>query len=391
MKVGIIGGGISGVVCGIIASQKNEVTILERNDKLLKKLLITGNGKCNYFNSDQNINNYNSTSNLENIITENNINKVKQFYENIGIIPKIKNGYYYPTSNTATSVKESLNKELENNKVKVINNYLVKSVKKIADKFIINDDLEFDKIVISTGSRAYPKTGSDGIGYKLLEDFNLNIIEPLPALTPLISEDKYKWSGLRTDVSVSLFEDNKFIKEERGEIQLTDYGVSGICIFNLSGFIAKGLNNKKTEVLKINFLPFIENPKQFLIERNNKLKNRTIMELLEGILNYKLVHILLNKTGIKDDDYLNNLNENKFAKLIENLTEFKLKIIDTKKYDVSQVCSGGLDLNEINLKTMESKIDNLYVIGELLDVDGLCGGYNITFATLSGILAGENI
>lgn len=391
MKVCIVGGGISGVICGIIASKKNDVTILERNDKLLKKLLITGNGKCNYFNSDQNISNYNSTSNLENIITENNINKVKKFYESIGIVPKIKNGYYYPTSNTALSVKESLMKELENNNVNVITNYLVEDIKKADNKFIINDDLIFDKVVISTGSKAYPKTGSDGIGYKLLEEFNLNIIKPLPSLTPLITEEKYKWSGIRTDVSVSLFENDTFVKKEVGEIQLTDYGVSGICVFNLSGHVARGLNNKKVETIKINFLPFIDNPKQFLLERNSKLKNRNIMELLEGVLNYKLVHVLLSQTKIKEKDMLSNLKDNELNNLIETLTAFKLRIIDTKKYDVSQVCSGGLSLDEINIKTMESKINNLYVVGELLDVDGLCGGYNITFATLSGILAGENL
>ena len=392
MKIGIIGGGISGVVCAIKASINNNVTIIERNDKLLKKLLLTGNGRCNYFNSNMDISNFNSSSNLDSFITEKNINKVLDFYDSIGIIPKIKNGYYYPYSNTALSIKEALIKELKNNKVNVITDYLVENIEFKNNKFILNNNLEFDKLVIATGSRAYPKTGSDGIGYELLNSLNLNIIDPLPSLTPVIGSESYfnDWNGIRCEAKVSLYENNNFIKEEIGELQLTNYGLSGICIFNLSNIISRGINKGKKEVIHINFLPFVDNIETFLIERNNKLVNRTIIELLEGLLNYKLVKVILKKSNIKEDTILEQIKDKNI--LYKNLIDFELNIKDTKGYDYSQVCSGGLDLNEINLNTMEvKKINNLYVIGELLDVDGLCGGYNITFATLSGIIAGENI
>ena len=391
MKVCVIGGGISGVIASIYASKRHDVTIIERNNSLLKKLLLTGNGRCNYFNSNMDISNFNSNSDLTNLITDNNINKVLNFYDSIGIIPKIKNGYYYPISNTALSIKEALLKELKNNNVKIITDTLVEDIKRVEDKFLINNDL-YDKVIISTGSKAYPKTGSDGIGYNLLETLNLNIINPLPSLTPLIGSEKYfnDWNGIRCDVKVSLYENNSFIKEELGEIQLTNYGISGICIFNLSGLVSKGINKGKKEVISINFLPFVDNIEEFLIERNNKLKNRTIIELLEGLINYKLVKVILKKSNIKEDITLDKITNKK--ELYNNLIDFRLDIKDIKGYDFSQVCSGGLDLNEINLNTMETKkIKNLYVIGELLDVDGLCGGYNITFATLSGIIAGENI
>lgn len=391
MKIGIIGGGISGVICAIKASVNNDVTILEGNDKLLKKLLLTGNGKCNYFNDDQNINNYHSEESLEDIITKDNIEKVKSFYDEIGIIPKIKNGYYYPTSNTANSVREALLKELENNNVKIKYNYKVNKIEKQNESFIINDELAFDKLVISTGSCAYPKTGSDGSGYKLLEDLNLKIVKPLPSLTPLIIKEKFKWAGIRCDAKISLYENNNYITEQQGELQLTDYGVSGICIFNLSSLASRGLDKNKEEVIKINFLPFVDNVKEFLLERNSKLKNRNILELLEGVLNYKLVNVLLDKAGIKSDLSLTQLTDLQFNNLVETLSSLSLQVIDTKKYDYSQVCSGGLSLSEINKQTMETKINGLYVIGELLDIDGLCGGYNITVATLSGILAGENV
>lgn len=391
MKIGIIGGGISGVVCAIKVSLNNEVTIIEGNDKLLKKLLLTGNGRCNYFNSNMDISNFNSSSDLKEIINENNINKVLSFYDSIGIIPKIKNGYYYPYSNTALSIKEALEKELENNDVNIILNTKVTDIKKFNDKFYIND-MVFDKIVIATGSMAYPKTGSDGIGYEILNNLNLHIIDPLPALTPIIGSESYfnDWNGIRCEAKVSLYENNNFIKEEVGELQLTSYGLSGICIFNLSSRCVKGINKGKKETIHINFLPFVDNIETFLIDRNKKLKNRTIIELLEGLLNYKLVKVILKKSNIKEDIIFDKIKDKDI--LYKNLIDFEMNVEDIKGYDFSQVCSGGLDLNEINLNTMEvKKINNLYVVGELLDVDGLCGGYNITFATLSGIIAGENI
>lgn len=389
MKVCIIGGGISGVVCAIKASYNHDVTIIERNNTLLKKLLLTGNGRCNYFNSNMDICNFNSSSDIS-FLNEENINKVLSFYDSIGIIPKIKNGYYYPYSNTALSIKEALLKELKNNKVKIVTDTLVDKIKRVEDKYLINNDL-YDKVVISTGSKAYPKTGSDGIGYKLLDDLKLNVITPLPSLTPLIGSEKYfsDWNGIRVDAKVSLYENDNFIKEEVGEVQLTNYGISGICVFNLSGLVAKGINKGKKEVIHINFLPFVEDIETFLIDRDNKLNNRSIIELLEGLLNYKLVKVILKKSNIKEELSFKEITNKE--DLYDNLVDFKLNINDTKGYDFAQVCSGGLDLNEIDLNTMETKIPNLYVIGELLDIDGLCGGYNITIATLTGIIAGDNI
>ena len=396
MKVAIIGGGISGVIASIYASENNEVTILERNNTLLKKLLLTGNGRCNYFNSNQNISNYNSSDLdlLKEIITEDNIEKALNFYNNIGIIPKIKDGYYYPYSNKAESMKESLIKEVELNNIKVITNYLVENIEIRNNKFIINNELYFDKVIISTGSYAAPKTGSDGIGYKLLNKLNLDIIKPLPALVQLKGNETYfkEWNGIRSYAKVSLYENNKFIKEEVGELQLTNYGLSGICIFNLSGRLKIGLDKGNKESIRINFLPFVTDIEEFLINRNKLLKNRNIIELLESIINYKLIKIILKEANIKEDKSFDELNNLEKEKLFNNLINFNVDITDTNDFDSSQVCSGGLDLNEINTKTMETKkIKNLYVIGELLDIDGLCGGYNITASTISAILAGENI
>ena len=399
-RIVIIGGGPSGVICVLHAKRKdNEVIILERNNTLLKKLLMTGNGKCNYFNDEIIIDNYESTNKevLENIITNDNIDKVRDFFNKIGIVTKIKNGYWYPFSNQATTIKDILELELKNNNIKVYLNSLVKDIKKNKKKYIIsyNDQvIESDVVVLSTGSKAYPKTGSDGIGYELLKNFNHTIIKPLPALVQLETKEKYKeWSGVRTDVELELFEDDKYISSEKGELQLTDYGISGICVFNLSNKLVRGLEEGKKEVIKINFVPFISTLiAPWLNDYNNKNTNKSIKELLEGFLNNKIVKVILKNNNLNEKIKYNELtNENKL-KLINSLRFFKVEIDKTKGFDNSQICNGGVSLLEINPNTFESKKEKgLYIIGEILDINGNCGGYNLINCWISGILSGNNI
>ncbi len=395
-RVVIVGGGASGIIASIFASRNNEIIVLERNTSPLKKLLLTGNGKCNYFNDNQDISNYNSSNIelVEKLITQNNIKTVLDFFDTIGIVPKIKNGYYYPYSNLSNSIKEALLKEAELNGVKIKTEYLVNDIKKVNNKFIINNDIECDYVILSTGSKSFPKTGSDGIGYEILKNFGHNIIKVMPALTSVIGDKNYfkDWAGIRVDAKVSLYENNNFIKEEVGELQLTKNGLSGICIFNLSSKLRRGLDKGNKEDIVINFLPFVNNIETFLNERNNKVKNRTIIELLEGLINYKLVKIILKESNINEDKYYNELSENEKEILFNNLIKFKVNIIDTNDFDSAQVCSGGVSLEEININTMESKlVSGLFIIGELLDIDGICGGYNLTVAWISGILAGKYI
>ena len=392
----IVGGGAAGLISAIYSKTNNNiVTILERNSSCGKKILATGNGKCNYWNDDQNINHYHSTNNelLPRIITKELIEEVPAFFNNLGIVPKIKNGYYYPFSNQATTIKNALLNEIENKKIKIRHDVLVNKIIKKDNYFEIeteNEIIKADKVIIATGSCASPKTGSDGIGYKLLKRFNHNIIEPYPALVQLKTKGSYlkDWAGVRTDVKVSLYEDNNLIKEESGEIQLTDYGISGICIFNLSRYIPLGLNKGKKEEIVINFLPFIENNNvKDLFKNNNSLKHQ-----LEAILNNKLVNVILIKTNINEKLSFNELNQNEQELLIENLINFKVEVIGYNSFDNSQTASGGLSLTEINPDTMESTIvKGLYIVGELLDVDGDCGGYNLGFAWMSGMKAGKDI
>ena len=262
-----------------------------------------------------------------------------------------------------------------------------------------NEVLKFDKVILSTGSKAYPKTGSVGDGYIFAKNFGHNIIDVLPSLTQLRSNKKYfkKLSGIRCDANLKLYENGNFIKEEDGELQLTNYGISGICTFNLSGFVSRGLSEGKKEEIIINFIPMLKEKNisdviDYLDNRNKILKNRKLDDLFIGLLNDKLIYCLLEISDIDKNKYFNDLSDYEKRKLSENLCFFKVNIDETNSFDSAQVCTGGIDLKEVNLNSMESKIvSGLYFSGEILDVDGECGGYNLTFAWVTGMVAGKNV
>ena len=399
-RVIIIGGGASGIVCGILAKRvNNQVTVLERNTAPLKKLLMTGNGKCNYFNEVFNKNCYHSDDIdiVEKIISTENLDKVLEFFDSLGIVPKIKNGYYYPFSQQASTIREVLlNKALEVG-VDIVCNTLVTDIERDKYEFIVSTDSDTyksDFLVLACGSRAYPKTGSDGMGYSFLDKFHHTIIKPVPALVQLIGKGNFKdWDGVRSDVSLELFEDGEFIAREEGEIQLTSYGISGICTFNLSHFVSRGLDVHKKEEIHINFVPFIDTlVTPWMDKYAKKLSNRNLIDLLSGFLNHKLALVIIKKSGLNDHDYYLKLSNEEKLRLCKNLRSFSIEIEGTKDFDSCQICNGGLKLTEIDPCTMISnKVSNLYVIGELLDMNGNCGGYNLTTCWISGILAGESI
>lgn len=396
----VIGGGASGLVAAIFAAKGGKhVTILERNNTCGKKILVTGNGRCNYWNSDMDISYYlsNDLDVLEKIITGDNKKCILDFFDILGIVPNIKNGYYYPFSNQATSVKNALLIEANLLGVEIITDFKVTEIVK-NENFIINpskEHIQAKNVILSTGSKAASYTGSDGIGYVLAKSLSHSVIKPLPSLVQLKGNEKYfkKWAGVRSLVNVSLYEDGKKIKEEYGEIQLTDYGISGVCVFNISGYVATGLSQGKNECVVIDFMPWLEDDlNKWLKKQGSKVKGRTVSELLEGFLNYKLVKVILEKSNICLSMLFDNLNEKQIENLSNNLKQFNLNIVGTNSFDKAQICSGGVPLKEINPETMESlKISGLYFTGEILDVAGACGGYNLGFAWISGMLAGKGV
>lgn len=381
MKIIIIGSGASGLAAGISLLRCGyDVTILERNNISGKKLLLTGAGRCNFFNSDQNIIHYHSSDKdiLAKIITSDNIHLVEDFITSLGIVPKVKDGYYYPFANQAYNMKELLERTYLDLGGKIKYNYLVEKIEKKSSLFLINDTISCDKLILATGSKAYKMTGSDGIGYQLAKKFNHHIVKVLPSLTSLITREKTNLKGVRVDAKVTLYEDGVKVREELGQVQFTDYGLSGICIFNLSYYAVKGLNKNKKEVITIDLMPFMDKV---------SFKNKKVYDLLLGFLPNKMIDYILKTLNISKDVYYEDLSNDKKQELTKILKEMEFNIISYKEFDFSQVCSGGVSLREINPLTMESIfVKNLYIIGELLDVNGDCGGYNLTFAFLSGIL-----
>lgn len=387
------------MMAAIRASLKNEVILLEGNDKCGKKILLTGNGRCNYWNENISIDSYH-TDNLkilEEIISSSNQKEVLTFLEKMGLFPRIKNGYYYPFSNQASSVRNLLTRELEKRNVEVVYQK-VKHISKQEHYFLIDTSKQTfvsDYVILATGSTASPKTGSDGSGYLLAKSLGHTVTEVTPALVPMKAKESClkDWEGVRTDSKVSLIVEKKKVSEELGEIQLTNYGISGICVFNLSGLASKNLKLGKKVEVEINFLPFLETSfYEWFSERNQRIPNHSVEDLLESIFPYKLLLVLLKKAGISRHDYWNRLSEDKKKKLSNLVSNFPLEITDVESFDRAQVATGGVPLNEINPNTMESLLcSGCYLTGELLDVDGKCGGFNIAFAFMSGYLAGRSV
>lgn len=401
-KVAVVGAGPAGVMCAIHAvSDDVQVVLFDKNLKLGKKLLATGNGRCNYWNSDQSLEHYHSNDSqlLSDIITTEIQGKVLKFFDSLGIVPHVRDGYYYPYSNQASSIRDLLESYAKKVGVEFSFDTTVLDVYKHDKKFVVvtKDGSEyFDDLVIATGSKASPKTGSTGDGYLFAKKFGHSIVPIYPALVQVITDGNFlkDWAGVRSFCGVSLYQDGKFIKKEVGEIQLTDYGVSGICIFNLSRDISKGIHENKKCQLLLNFLPFLDGKNKEEIDswfslRGQVLGDSSLIEFLEGVLPYKLLLVILKRCGLSFKGTWNQLTDDEKNILINMILKFSLSAMGTKDFNFSQVCSGGVPLSEVSSVLESKKVDHLYFVGELLDVDGDCGGYNLGFSFMSGMIVGE--
>lgn len=390
MRIVIIGAGVSGLITAINSKNKdNEIIVLEKNSDAGKKILVTGNGRCNFLNEDYSKKHFHSLikNDIDKIINEDNKNRVLKFIKDLGVETKTKNGYYYPFTNKASTIKEAFYKEALSKGVKFIFDYTVNNIKINNNKFLINNDIESDILVISSGSKSYPVTGTTGDSYNFAKDLGLNVSKTYPSLVQIETDDLKNLNilnGVRCDALVSIYDNDKKIKEELGELQLTNYGVSGICIFNLSRYASI----LEKPIIHINFMPYTEDPITYF----DNLKNNKINELLERIINEKIASVIIKESNIDKNKLKSELTNEEKLKLINLLTDYKLNVTGTKGFDNSQVTMGGVDLNEIDINTFESKkIPNLFLTGELLDVDADCGGYNFSFAMLSGLIASDRI
>lgn len=387
----IVGAGASGMMCAaaLCRNKKLKVLILEKNDRLGKKILITGNGRCNLGNLDNDIKYYHSSSNLHSFkeaLQKNKYNHI-DFLKNIGILVLQEDNRLYPNSMQALTVCKSFERYLKN-KVDIKYNYDVTSIGKKDSVYIINDEIQTKKLVIATGGKSYPKTGSTGIGYELLKKMGHKITKTYPSLTSLKTNDKYikDLAGIRANVEVKLIVDNKNIDSQTGQLQFTKNSISGICVFNLSRNISKYLADGKKVSICIDLLPYFNDAYNYL----KKFPDYKIQEALSCMINNKLAIVISKKTR-SYDKLVSDISDNELKNICNMIKELSFNIIDTGSYDVAQVTNGGASLDEFNDDLESKKQKGLYAIGEILDVDADCGGYNLTWAFTSALIVANSI
>lgn len=401
MKIGIIGAGASGMFAAITAAKQGaEVTLIEKKDRIGKKILATGNGKCNFTNKSMKQVDFKSqrTDIFDDYISQFDENEVISFFQSNGMLTKEKNGYYYPRSEQASTVLDLLRLQLKTYKVSVLTEKYPISIQKKKKQFEIilnsNEKLFFDRIILACGSFAGEKKQDNYNGYTYAKNFGHTIVPVVPALVQVRAKGKdfKSIAGVRCDANIKLYIDNCLSAEEFGELQLTDYGISGIPVFQLSRYVSYGIYEKKLVTAVIDFLPEynIEEWHSFVETKwKNSSKNITVEEFFQGFLNKKLNMMFLKNAGIKAETPLNQLKYSKIKQAIETIKCWKIEIEGTNPFENAQICAGGISMDEITLQ-MESKlIAGLFFTGELLDVDGRCGGYNLQWAWTSGYLAGK--
>ena len=397
----IIGAGASGLTAAYFAAKNQaKVTVLEHTSKAGKKILVTGNGKCNLTNMVQTLEDYRGKKPefgyelLKYFSVEDTIS----YMEELGIATKEKRGYVYPRSETAVTVQQKLLQKCLALGVTIVYDTKVDEIKKEKGKFLVTTNqgsYEGDACILATGSQAAPKTGSDGSGYTLAKALGLKIIKPLPALVQLCAEDKIckEASGVRCEVMADLYIQGEHRISNQGELQITDYGLSGIIVMQISRYAVEAMDRRKQVQISLDFFPEMTESglAKKLYRYLEQAKEETVLEVLEGFLNYKLAFGLLSQMGIGRKKKARELDESWAGDMAHFMKNYMVELTGYKGFEQAQVCQGGVDTSQIQQDTMEVKeIPGLYVVGELLDVDGNCGGYNLQFAWGSGAVAGKN-
>ncbi len=401
-KIAIIGGGASGMMAAIAAAENGaEVTIFEKNDRIGKKILATGNGKCNFSNLDFKVNYYNGTDTeyLPELFAQFSVQDTIAFFQDAGMLCKEKNGYLYPLSEQASTVLDILRLKIKQKKIKVELQANITSLMKNhkTNMFCIQtlkDKHYFHSVILTCGGCAAPKTGSDGSGYLLSGNMGHEVIETVPALVQLKCRDDFMkgLGGVRCEALVSIENKNQVIQAETGEVQFTDYGISGIPVFQFSRTASYLLKKQKEISVYINFFPGysdLEYEKMCDIRINNR-KGKNMEEFLLGMMNKKINTTMLKLADLKVAEEAGRVSKEKLQKLLYSYRRLCVHVTAPNSFDHAQVTAGGVSMKEVNLR-MESKlVRDLYFAGEILDIDGRCGGYNLQWAWTSGYIAGKN-
>lgn len=402
-SIAIVGAGASGLFASIIlAKQGYSVTVFEKNPKVGKKLLATGNGKCNITNKNLNLNHFFSTNPkfIKYPIETFGFGEFIKFCDEIGLnLTTNENGKTYPNSLQASSVVDILYNEAISHGVQFYLNSIVQDIDFKEKAHIISDgkSYPFDKIIIATGSIAMDKLGGCDSGYIFAKKFGHTIINPLPSLVQLTSNDKdiYFLNGVKTEANVTLLIDNKPQKTLFGDILFTNYGVSGNTILDLSRDANVAISNGIKVDITVDIFPNIDRNKLLaLLEKKKKVLSKKNREfLLLSLINNKLIEFIFKKAKIANHKKLiDDLDKKDLQSLAFTLKSIKIMIDGSKGFDNAEVVAGGICVDEIDNKTMESKKQKeLYFCGEVIDVDGACGGYNLHWAWASSYILATNM
>lgn len=397
-KVIVIGGGASGMMAAITAKNNgNEVTLLEKNEKLGKKLFITGKGRCNLTNaSDINSHMNNLMSNpkfMYSAFNAFNADDIVALIEESGVKTKVERGNrVFPKSDKSSDVIKALKKHLDC--VDVVLNYEVKNITK-DEQFKINDEYVCDALIIATGGLSYKSTGSTGDGFKFAKEFGHQTTKTYPSLVPFnIKEDYCKeLQGLSLkNVTLKLIKDDKVLYEELGEMLFTHFGVSGPLVLSASSFVADKMEDGYK--ISIDLKPALDEATldKRVLRDFDKYKNKNFNNSLSDLLPKKLIPIIIRLSGIDEYKKVNEITKEERQKLVQLIKNLEFNIDGLRGYDEAIITKGGIDVKEINPKTMESKIvPGLYFVGEVLDLDSLTGGYNLQLAWSTGYVAGNSI
>ena len=399
-EIAVIGGGASGLMAAITAAKNGAiVTILESKERLGKKILATGNGKCNFTNLVQEDSCYRGknadfSKSVRNQFT---VSQTLSFFESIGILPKLKNGYAYPNSEQAASVADALAMEVRALKITVLKEE-VKSIQKQENRYLIcttENKRSFDRVILCMGSCAGMKDEKQFHGYEIVRSLGHHIVPVRPALVQMRCPEKWfkTISGVRCEGKITLLEKGREIAEEQGELLFADYGLSGIPVFQVSRYAGAALDRGSKVSCNIDFFASttVEELKEQLIKRLEHSKGRTAEEMLIGLLNHKLNYVILNECHINPTAPAKQefSSEEVILRLARKYKKFSCQVTALNPFANAQVCSGGADTEELYEDTLESKLHKgLYMAGELVDVDGTCGGYNLQWAWSSGYVAG---
>jgi len=391
-NVAIIGAGASGLLCAIFCAKGGaKVNIYEQNSKCAKKILVSGNGRCNITNSNLSLNDYFSDNSVfvEDALREFGFNEFEKFCNSIGLMLETKDdGRVYPLSNEAKSVAKIFEDYALSLGVIFHRDTKIENIKKLQEKY--------DSIVVATGSEAASHLGGNADGHSFAKEFGHNVIATYPSLVQLHlnSTVAKKMSGAKIHGEVTLLLNHKKDISSSGDILFTNYGVSGFAVLDLSQRASVALMNYEAVDISINLLPAFSAQKLsfHILQVANNIPNLTILDILVGLIPTKIAQNLLNDLDISHTLKAQDIHTKLSKKIANAMLNWRFEVSDTHGFRHAEVSGGGIDTTEINPKTMESlKCHNLYFCGEVLDIVGRRGGYNFAFAWASAYMAAKNI